>query len=155
MRLVVNQRTLTTSSTSDTVSVLHLMRLPTKCTKMFNFQDVFAPVADAALWQQRPTGLHMLHDIDLCEIFEYAHLKLTVSGRPKQANIHTHVRNEVTLVWRSVRLLPHYCNRTVDLHVLPRRPPTPNKCCHQILLCGSPTFPKQTPILLSPCFFDW
>ena len=34
--------------------------------------------------------LHMLHDIDLREIFEYAHLKFMVSGRPKQASKHTH-----------------------------------------------------------------
>ena len=31
----------------------------------------------------------MLHDIDLHKIFEYAHLKFTVGGRSKQANIHT------------------------------------------------------------------
>ena len=38
----------------------------------------------------------MLHDIDLREIFEYAHLKFTVSGRSmakaKQASKHTHTR---------------------------------------------------------------
>ena len=56
------------------------------------------------------TGLHMLHDINLCGIFECAHLKFTVSGRSKQASkhsqIHTCVRNAVTLVWGSLRLAP-------------------------------------------------
>ena len=64
----------------------------------------------AILWQQRPTGLlHNLHDIDIREIFERAHLKFTVSGRSKQANIHTHFRNAVTLVWGSLRLAPIKC----------------------------------------------
>ena len=48
--------------------------------------------------------------VDPCEIFECAHFKFTVSGWSKQAskqtNIHTHVRNEVTLVWGSLRLAP-------------------------------------------------
>ena len=74
--------------------------------RTFNFWDVFAPVADTALRQQRPTGLHMLHHIDLREIFECTHLKFTVSGRSKQANIYTHVHNEVMLVWGSLRLTP-------------------------------------------------
>ena len=51
----------------------------------------------------------MLH-VDLCEIFECAHLKFTVSGRSKQTNkrtsIHTRVCNAVTLVWGSLRLAP-------------------------------------------------
>ena len=55
------------------------------------------------------TGLHMLHGIDFREIFERAHLKFTVSGQSKQANIHTHVCNEVTLVWGSLRLAPLTC----------------------------------------------
>ena len=38
-----------------------------------------------------------------CEIFKHAHLKFTVYGH-KQASIHTHVRNAVTLVWGSLRL---------------------------------------------------
>ena len=41
--------------------------------------------------------------------FKRAHLKLTVCGRKqvsKQANIHTHVRNAVPLVWGSLRLAP-------------------------------------------------
>ena len=33
----------------------------------------------------------MLH-VNLREIFEYAHLKFTVSGRSKQASKHTHAR---------------------------------------------------------------
>ena len=41
-----------------------------------------------------------------CEIFEYAHLKFTVSGRSKPTSIHTRVRNAVTLVWGSLRLSP-------------------------------------------------
>ena len=52
---------------------------------------------------------HMLH-VNLCEIFEYTHLKFTVSGRSKQArkqaSIDIHVRNAVTLVWGSLRLAP-------------------------------------------------
>ena len=36
--------------------------------------------------------------------FKRAYLKFSVSGRSKQANIHTHVRNEVTLVWGTLRL---------------------------------------------------
>ena len=35
-----------------------------------------------------------------------AHLKFSVSGRSKQASIHMHVCNEVTLVWGSLRLTP-------------------------------------------------
>ena len=41
--------------------------------------------------------------------FKRAHLKFTVYGRKeasKQANIHTHVRNAVPLVWGSLRLAP-------------------------------------------------
>ena len=41
------------------------------------------------------------------EIFEYTHLKFTVSGRSKPTNIHTCVRNAVTLVWGSLRLAPN------------------------------------------------
>ena len=40
------------------------------------------------------------------EIFEYAHLKFTVSGRSKPTSIHTRVRNAVTLVWGLLRLAP-------------------------------------------------
>ena len=44
------------------------------------------------------------------EIFECVDLKFTVSGCAKQvskqADIHTHARNEVTLVWGSLRLAP-------------------------------------------------
>ena len=43
---------------------------------------------------------------DLREIFECAHLKFTESGRSVQAQIHTCVRNAVTLVWGSLRLAP-------------------------------------------------
>jgi len=32
--------------------------------------------------------------------------RLTVSGRSKQANIHTHGCNEVMLMWGSLRLIP-------------------------------------------------
>ena len=42
--------------------------------------------------------------------FKCAHLKFSVSGQSKQANkqanIHMHVRNEVTLVWGLLRLAP-------------------------------------------------
>ena len=38
--------------------------------------------------------------------FKRAYLKFSVSGRSKQTYIHTHVRNEVTLVWGSPRLAP-------------------------------------------------
>ena len=48
----------------------------------------------------------MLHDIDLREIFECAHLKFTVSGRSIDRYIDTRVRNAVTLVWGSLRLAP-------------------------------------------------
>ena len=50
---------------------------------------------------------HMLH-VDLCEIFEYAHLKFTVIGQSKQASKHryTNVCNAVTLVWGSLKLAP-------------------------------------------------
>ena len=43
------------------------------------------------------------------EIFEYAHLKFTVSSRSKPTSIHTRVRNAVTLVWGSLRLAPISC----------------------------------------------
>ena len=46
---------------------------------------------DAALLGQR---------FSLCEIFKHAHLKFTVYGH-KQASIHTHMRNAVTLMWGS------------------------------------------------------
>ena len=50
------------------------------------------------------------HKLDLCNIKIHAHLKFSVSGRSKQASkhtsIHTHVCNEVTLVWGSLRLAP-------------------------------------------------
>ena len=50
----------------------------------------------------------MLH-VDLREIFEYAQFKIygewSVQAS-KQASIHTHVRNAVTLVWGSLRLAP-------------------------------------------------
>ena len=47
----------------------------------------------------------------LCKIFKCAHLKFTVymaanKQASKQASIHTHVRNAVTLVWGSIRLAP-------------------------------------------------
>ena len=45
----------------------------------------------------------------LCEIFKHAHLKFTVYGRKqasKQASIHTHVHNAVTLMWGSLMLAP-------------------------------------------------
>ena len=42
------------------------------------FWDVFALIVNAALRQQRPNGLHMLHDIDLREIFEQAHFRFTI-----------------------------------------------------------------------------
>ena len=45
----------------------------------------------------------------LCEIFKHAHLKFTVYGRKqasKQASIHTHMRNAVTLMWGSLMLAP-------------------------------------------------
>ena len=60
--------------------------------------------------------------------FNHAHLKFTVYGH-KQANIHTHVRNAVPLVWGSLRLAPINCylyNTTVQeryeqqSYVLPR-----------------------------------
>ena len=38
--------------------------------------------------------------------FNSAHLKFTVYGPSKQANIHTHVRSAVPLVWGSLRLAP-------------------------------------------------
>ena len=38
--------------------------------------------------------------------FKLAYLKFSVSGRSKQASIHTHVRNAVTLVWGLLRLAP-------------------------------------------------
>ena len=43
-----------------------------------------------------------------------AHLKFTVYGR-KQANIHTHVRNAVPLVWGSLRLAPI---RVIHVHIV-------------------------------------
>ena len=59
---------------------------------------------------QASTGLHMLHNIDLREIFEYAHLKFTVMGQAsnssKQTYTHSHVCNTVTLVWGLLRLAP-------------------------------------------------
>ena len=52
----------------------------------------------------------LLHDIDLREVFEFAHLKFPVSGRSKQtivqAYIHTHIHNAVMLVWGLLRLAP-------------------------------------------------
>ena len=51
-----------------------------------------------------------MHEIDLREIFECAHLKFTVYGR-KQASTYvymlTHFRNAVPLVWGSLRLAPN------------------------------------------------
>ena len=38
--------------------------------------------------------------------FNHTHLKFTVYGTSKQANIHMHVRNAVPLVWGSLRLAP-------------------------------------------------
>jgi len=40
-----------------------------------------------------------------------------VSGRSKQANIHTHECNEVTLVWGSLRLTPISSTPVQQLHV--------------------------------------
>ena len=37
---------------------------------------------------------HMLHDIDLREIFKSANLKFTVSGQSKQASIDKHTREQ-------------------------------------------------------------
>ena len=63
-----------------------------KLPRVLQLQSSSLRVTDAAT--QASTGLHMLHDIDLREIFECAHLKFTVSGRSKQAtkqaNKHTH-----------------------------------------------------------------
>ena len=43
-----------------------------------------------------------VHGTFNCEIFECAHLKLMVSGRPnKQTSIDTHMCNAVMLVWGS------------------------------------------------------
>ena len=55
-------------------------------------------VTDTALWQY--------HELDFRNIKIRPHLKFTVSGRSKQANIHTHVCNEVMLVRGSLRLAP-------------------------------------------------
>ena len=47
------------------------------------------------------------------EIFEFTHLKFTISGRSKQTSIdipvHTRMRNAVMLVWGSLRLAPIMC----------------------------------------------
>ena len=49
--------------------------------------------------------LHSNHNIDLCEIFECAHVKFTVSGR-SIAVLPTRVHNAVMLLWGSLRLAP-------------------------------------------------
>ena len=78
----------------------HKSRL-SSCHACFNFSRLHSGSA---------SGLHMLHNINLREIFECTHLKFTVSGRSKQAsnqaNIHTHMRNAITLVWGSLRFAP-------------------------------------------------
>ena len=45
----------------------------------------------------------MLHDIDLCEIFECTHLKFTVSGRSTNS---VRVQCSHAIVWGSLRLEP-------------------------------------------------
>ena len=59
-----------------------------KSPHMHQLQCSLPWVADAALCTVRPHWPTVLHDINLREIFEYAHLKFTVSGRCK----HTHTR---------------------------------------------------------------
>ena len=77
------------------------------CHVCFNFSRLRSGSLTLHFDSQASTGLHMLHDIDLREIFECAHL---ISGRSKQtskqANIHTDVCNAITLVWGSLRLVP-------------------------------------------------
>ena len=58
---------------------------------------------------------HMVH-VDLCEIFECARLKFTVSGWSKQASIdrYTHVRNAVTLVWGGSKGYSKYSQKSPE-----------------------------------------
>ena len=73
-------------------------------------------------------GLHMLHDIDLREIFECAHLKFTVSGRSKHSQIHTHFRNAVTL---SVGLAQARPNNLRKIRLVTLRAPFLDFCTRQ------------------------
>ena len=53
-----------------------------KLPRVLQLQSSSLRVTDADMSDSQTfTGLHMLHDIDLREIFECAHLKFTVSGR--------------------------------------------------------------------------
>ena len=85
------------------------LRLPNKCTRMFNFRDVFAPVTDHALWQP---DLHWpSHASRYQSSWNIWTHWFQIYGKwsvqtSKQANIHTHVLNKVTLVWGSLRLAP-------------------------------------------------
>ena len=82
------------------------------CYACFNFSRLHSRSPVLYSDSQASTGLHMVHDIDLHEIFECAHLKFMVNGQFKQACIdtHTHSHNEVTLVWGLLRLtLINYC----------------------------------------------
>ena len=56
-----------------------------------------------------PSATECMSSLFVILKFNHAHLKSTVYGRKqasKQANIHTHVRNAVPLVWGSLRLAP-------------------------------------------------
>ena len=54
----------------------------------------------------------MFHDIDLCEIFECAHLKFMVSVWSKHR--YTHVHNAVMLVWGLLRFTPIWVHRFLE-----------------------------------------
>ena len=56
--------------------------------------------------------------------FKHAHLKFSVYGRKqtnRQTDIHTHVRNAVTLVWGSLRLTPITGIKIASLSWFPAR----------------------------------
>ena len=67
---------------------------------------VFVRVSDVAFWRSPLASTCLTHNIDLCEIFECAHLKFTVSDRSIASRTHTCVHNVVTLVWGLLRLAP-------------------------------------------------
>ena len=64
--------------------------------------SVFAPGRQHCTLAVASIALHMLHMIDICEIFECANLKFMVYGcKQLQASIgrYTHERNALSLVW--------------------------------------------------------
>ena len=95
----------------DNLLLMICSKQAVSCHVCFNFSclDSMLPVLHSGNNPSRSSTKCMS---SIFIIFKCAYLKFPVSGRSKQASkqaskhTHTHMRNEVTLVWGSLRLAP-------------------------------------------------